>query len=174
MTAARRTYLEMRSPDALVPGHPPAGDIAVRHESPCTPALYRALYLGVGAEHRWTDRAAWSDEQIAAHLARPGLGVWTLRMAGDAAGFFELEPLPDGSVQVAYFGVMPAFIGRGLGGYLLTEAVRTAWTYTPTRVWLHTCTFDHPSALPNYLARGFAVTGTEDYEASGPETETGG
>jgi GNAT superfamily N-acetyltransferase len=163
MTTARRTYLEMRSPDALVPARAPRGDIEVRHESPCPPALYRTAYLGVGGQYRWTDRAEWTDEEIGAHVAAPGLGVWTLRVVGELAGFFELERLPDGSVQIAYFGLMPAFIGRGLGGYMLTQAVRTAWTLGPTRVWLHTCTFDHPSALPNYLARGFTVTGTEDY-----------
>jgi GNAT superfamily N-acetyltransferase len=165
MTTARRTYLEMRSPEALVPARAPAADVSVRHESPCPPALYREVYRGVGGSYRWTDRAEWTDDEIAAHLSTPSLGVWTLRVGGEVGGFFELEPRADGSVQVAYFGLMPGFIGRGLGGYMLTEAVRTAWALRPTRVWLHTCTFDHPSALPNYLARGFVVTGTEDYEA---------
>jgi GNAT superfamily N-acetyltransferase len=153
----------MKDPSALKPARTPAGDVGVRHEVTCPAALYRLLYLGVGQAYRWTDRAAWSDEEIRAHLATPGLEVWTLRADGEPAGFFELEPRPDGSVQIAYFGLMPGVVGKGLGGYMLTEAVRRAWALRPTRVWLHTCTFDHPAALPNYLARGFTVTATENY-----------
>jgi GNAT superfamily N-acetyltransferase len=157
----------MRDPSALRPARRPAGRITIRHESPCAPPLYRELYLGVGAAHRWTDRAQGTDEEIHAHLSAEGLEVWTLRVDEAPAGFFELERLPDGSVQLAYFGLLPGFVGRGLGGYLCTEAVRRAWALAPVRVWLHTCTFDHASALPNYLARGFSVTGTEDYEVDG-------
>ena len=81
------------------------------------------------------------------------------------AGWYELRRVPeDGSVEIAYFGLMPGAIGRGLGKALLGCAVRDAWAMGATRVWLHTCTLDHPHALPNYLARGFRVYKTESYE----------
>jgi GNAT superfamily N-acetyltransferase len=163
MATARRTYLEMREPAGLNPAAPPAGTVRIARESPCAPALYRRMYLGVGSEYRWIDRAGWTDVDIASHLATPGLEIWIARVDGEEAGFFELEPMPDGSMQIAYFGLLPAFVGRKLGGYLLTEAVRRAWSLGPSRVWLHTCTLDHPAALPNYLARGFTVTRTEEY-----------
>jgi GNAT superfamily N-acetyltransferase len=169
MTAGRRTYLEMRDPSALRPARVPHGNPTTRLEARGAPSLYRALYLGVGGDYRWTDRAGWSDEQIEAHLATPGLELWTLRVDDDIGGFFELEPRADRSVQIAYFGLLPAFVGRGLGGFLCTEAVRRAWALGPERVWLHTCTFDHPAALPNYLARGFSVTRVEDYETTDDE-----
>jgi GNAT superfamily N-acetyltransferase len=70
----------------------------------------------------------------------------------------------DHSVEVAYFGVAPAEIGRGLGKHLLSCAVRDAWALGPARVWLHTCTLDHANALPNYLARGFVPYKREEYE----------
>ena len=60
-------------------------------------------------------------------------------------------------VELAYFGLLPSFIGRGVGGALLTEAIRRAWALGPQRVWLHTCTLDHPAALPNYQKRGFRI-----------------
>jgi GNAT superfamily N-acetyltransferase len=81
------------------------------------------------------------------------------------AGYFELKRHPDQSIEIAYFGLLPEYIGRGWGKYLLTEAVRTAWSMGPQRVWLHTCTLDHPAALPNYLRRGFQPFREEVYTA---------
>jgi len=164
MVIARRTYLEMRDLAALRPARVPDTPVGLRLESNCAPDLYRTLYLGVGEAYRWTDRAAWTDAEIAVHLAQPGLEVWVARVAAELAGFFELRPCDDGSVEVAYFGLLPAFVGRGLGGHLITEALRRAWALRPERVWLHTCTFDHPAALPNYLKRGLVVTRVETYE----------
>ena len=88
--------------------------------------------------------------------------------AGDPAGFFELERHPDGSVEIAYFGIARRLHGRRLGAQLLTVAVREAWAMAPTRVWLHTCTLDSPAALPNYLARGFTPFRTETYTVAVP------
>ena len=89
--------------------------------------------------------------------------MWVARIGGELAGFFELRDWADGSTEIAYFGLLPAFIGRGLGGALLTAAVRRAWEHQPTRVWLHTSSLDHPAALANYAARGLEVTDVEEY-----------
>lgn len=131
----------------------------------------RYLYHEVGRGLRWTDRDLWPDAELRAYLDRPGVGVWLLSMGGAPAGYFELKRDPDGSVEIAYFGLLPDFHGRGLGRWLLEQAIHTAWTAepglpAPTRVWLHTCTFDHPAALPNYRARGFDVFRTEEYEVT--------
>ena len=69
-------------------------------------------------------------------------------------------------MEIAYFGLLPEFVGRGWGSYLLTSAVREAWAIEADRVWLHTCTLDHPAALPNYLHRGFSPVRTETYSAT--------
>jgi GNAT superfamily N-acetyltransferase len=92
-----------------------------------------------------------------------------LSVAGAPAGYFELESHRDGSVEVSYFGLLPEFRGRGLGKYMLTEAAQGAWAQGANRVWLHTCTLDHPGALANYLGRGFRPFKTETYEASLPD-----
>ncbi len=81
--------------------------------------------------------------------------MWVLEAGGDADGYFELQRHDDGSVEIAYFGIVPALIGRGLGGFMLERAVQAAWAMTASRVWLHTCTLDSARALPNYRARGF-------------------
>lgn len=161
---ATRTYLEMRDPASLVPARPPSVQVEVAREDACLPSTYRDLYLGVGAAYQWTDRAAWTDEQIAAHLGQPTISIFIARVTGVIAGFFELRECEDRSVEIAYFGLMPEFVGQSLGGPLLTAAVREAWRLAPTRVWLHTSTLDHESALANYLKRGFEITHTEEYE----------
>ncbi|HEV8305624.1 MAG TPA: hypothetical protein VGQ25_11715, partial [Gemmatimonadales bacterium] len=79
--------------------------------------------------------------------------------------WYELRRVPeDASVEIAYFGIVPAEFGRGFGKHLLSCAVRDAWALGPKRVWLHTCTLDHPNALPNYVARGFTPYKAEEYE----------
>jgi len=82
---------------------------------------------------------------------------------GSPAGYFELERHPDGSIEVAYFGLIQEFLGRGLGKNLLTAAAEQAWSDGANRVWLHTCTLDDPAALPNYLKRGFKKFKQETY-----------
>ena len=80
-------------------------------------------------------------------------------MRGSPAGYFELDRQGE-SVEVAYFGLLPPFIGLGLGGALLAAAVARGFELS-TRVWLHTCTLNHPQALANYLARGLRPYKTE-------------
>ena len=163
---ATRTYLEMRSADAVRPSAPTGEPLVVSREHPYPPERYRSLYLGVGEAYHWTDRAGWTDAEIRAHLALPGIEAWVGRVDGGTAGFFELRDWPDGSIEIAYFGLLPAYVGRGLGGALLTQTLRQAWAREPSRVWLHTSSLDHPAALANYLARGFTVTRVEEYDVN--------
>lgn len=165
--AVVRTYLEMNSPDRQTGRAPVPPGFVVRRER-CDPDLYRELYEGVGTDYHWRDRRSWSDEQLQAHLDKPTIEIWVLRERSSPRGFYELARHEDGSVEIAYFGLMPAGIGQGLGRALLTSAIDEAWKQKPTRVWLHTCTLDHPAALANYLARGFQVTHSERYTVELP------
>jgi GNAT superfamily N-acetyltransferase len=130
-----------------------------------SPALYRFCYRTVGAAYHWRDRWDWSDAQIREHLAGPETTLYVAHRGGEFAGWYELHRV-DGSVEIAYFGLAPGAIGRGLGRHLLSCAVRDAWTLGATRVWLHTCTLDHPHALPNYRARGFVPYRSEQYDVA--------
>jgi ribosomal protein S18 acetylase RimI-like enzyme len=158
-----RTYLELGVPDDLRPAPPPHPAPRIEQVGECPASFYRYLYPEVGRAFHWTDRLGWSDDTIREHLAGPGLTLWLLTWEAAPAGYFELAPHPDGSIEIAYFGLLPEYIGRSWGKYLLTEAVRAAWSTSPSRVWLHTCTLDHPAALPNYLRRGFRVVRKEQY-----------
>ena len=86
-----------------------------------------------------------------------------MSVRGAPAGYFELRRDDEADVEIAYFGLLHQFLGRGLGAHLLTEAVERAWAIGATRVWLHTCSLDHPAALPNYVKRGFTAYRTEEY-----------
>ncbi len=101
------------------------------------------------------------QEMWLAYLDRPDLETWVAYVSGTPAGYFELERQAQGDVELAYFGLLPRFIGKGLGGELLTRAITRAWDMGAERVWVHTCDLDHPQALRNYQARGFRVYRTE-------------
>jgi GNAT superfamily N-acetyltransferase len=163
MTVVTRTYLELRSAveTAVFPSIDAA--LSLTQYFPCPTSLYRELYDRVGRAHRWTDRLAWSDEQLADHLSRHDVNVWVLRVGNDLGGYFELVRHDDAAVEIAFFGLVPECIGKGLGKWLLSRAAQEARLLGATRVWLHTCTLDHPSALANYTARGFVPYKSEQY-----------
>jgi ribosomal protein S18 acetylase RimI-like enzyme len=163
-----RTYLELGDRAALRPAPAPDPRSHVERMEGCPPSFFRYLYAEVGRAYHWLDRLGWTDEVIRSRLAQPGVSLYLLTSGGAPAGYFELEKHGDGAVEIAYFGVLPEFQGRGLGKYLLTEAVRAAWALGATRVWLHTCTLDHPGALANYVGRGFRPFKTEAYDAELP------
>ena len=159
-----RTYLEMRAADELMPSPSEPGGARIEPVEECPPSFYRYLYSEAGRDFHWVDRLGWTDEQIRSHLAQPSVTLWVLWIGDASAGWFELKRHDDGSTEIAYFGILPAFRRRGLGKHLLTAAVKSAWAAGANRVWLHTCTLDDPAALPNYRARGFRPYKEERYE----------
>jgi GNAT superfamily N-acetyltransferase len=167
---ATRTFLEMLDPSDLHVASAPPGNLRLERLGGCPPSFYRYLYHEVGRRWWWIDRARWSDDEIRRHLSQPAIAVWLLSFDAAPAGYFELKHYPDNSVEIAYFGLLPEFVGRGLGRWLLSEATQAAWSLEPEKVWVHTSTLDHPAALSNYLARGFRVLRTEDYVVAKAES----
>jgi GNAT superfamily N-acetyltransferase len=159
-----RTYLEMTSPADHRPASGELAGLHVLRAVDCPVSFYRYLYGEVGRAYHWRDRLAWTDEQIRHLLADSTVSLWVMYRDGTPLGFFELREHRDGSVEIAYFGLLPEFVGQGLGKRLLSAAVEQAWSSGARRVWLHTCTLDSPAALPNYLARGFRPFREERYE----------
>lgn len=163
---ATRTYLELTDPVQFKASFGDFPDITIARVANPSPDLYRSCYRSVGEAFHWFDRWDWSDDEIAQHLADPAIQLFVAkRTSGALSGWYELRRVTeDDSVEIAYFGIVAAEFGQGFGKHLLSSAVRDAWALGPARVWLHTCTLDHPNALPNYLARGFAPYRTETYE----------
>lgn len=164
---AVRTYLQMTRADALRPAPWPHDDVVLRRLDSPPSSLYRFLYREVGRPWHWLDRWDWSDRRIAGHLGSTGIELWLLSEHGGPAGFFELHRTVE-ETEIAYFGLLPEYTGRGLGRALLTQAAVEAWRTEPARVWLHTCSLDHPAALGNYQARGFEIYREEHYDARIP------
>lgn len=152
------TYLEMRQPDQLCRGG--SSELAVERLSRDSWETGRRLYCDVGGPWKWIDRLIWSDHHWKQYYEHPGVELWVGRVQDRIAGYFELVHA-DGETELAYFGLCPDFIGRGLGSALLTAAVERAWAAGAKRVWVHTSDRDHPAALSNYLARGFRIYKTE-------------
>lgn len=154
-------YLQMHSPDELIPATVAPG-LQVIEATTKQFAFNRFLYSLVGGSWQWTDQLQWSDEQWRDYAEADNLRTWVAYEGGSPAGYFELQRQQGNAVEIRYFGLAPPFIGRGFGGHLLTCALREAWQWNqPDRVWVHTCSRDHPSALANYQARGMHCYLTE-------------
>jgi GNAT superfamily N-acetyltransferase len=153
-----RTYLELDDPARLRPaGLPRIDGVRVARVEPPDGAVSRFFYVEVGRDHQWIDHLGRSDADWQAWAE--GVETWVATAAAERAGYYELRVDGDG-VEVAYFGLLASFQGRGLGGFLLTHALRRGFELAD-RVWLHTCTLDGPAALPNYVARGLRPFRTE-------------
>jgi GNAT superfamily N-acetyltransferase len=162
-------FLELTGPEQLAAAPEPDPDLEVRQAELPSPELSRMLYTGVGSDWGWTDRLDWSWSRWQARLARDEVETWVGWVRGTPAGYFELEHDGD-AVEIVSFGLLPAFIGRGLGKRLLDAAARRAWALGPRRVWVHTCSLDGPAALANYRGRGFEIYDEQLGTADLPET----
>jgi GNAT superfamily N-acetyltransferase len=164
------TYLEMRSPEQLRPKRCTDAKLQIREQKEPNWVFNRDLYFAVGEQWQWIDKRPWTDDQWKEYAAAPELRTFAAYYDGELAGYYELRSDAEGEVEIAYFGLLPEFTGRGLGGALLTSAIEEAWSpeiirgIAPKRVWVHTCNRDHPQALANYQARGMVVYKVEETE----------
>jgi GNAT superfamily N-acetyltransferase len=161
--SVHRTHLELRRPGELRPGRPPAEPVELVRRRPILAAEYLDLYALVGELWLWRDRLVWTEAELERYLGSPDVHVWSAHVRGATAGYFELRQHTDRSVELMYFGLAPSFIGRGMGGWLLTRAAHEAFALGAPRIFLNTCTHDAPQALPNYLARGFTIVSEDQY-----------
>ena len=113
-----------------------------------------------GRQWSWFDRLWWTDAELAAYLGRPEVSIRVLHLNGAPAGYYELVAQPGQLGGNRLLRVDVARDRAGAGALAAGRGDRDAWSTRPKRVWLHTCTLDHPTALPNYLKAGFVVTGT--------------
>lgn len=151
------TYLEMTGPPAGAPLPPPRAGLEVRRTVRPTTGFYRYLYDAIGRDWVWYDRKLLDDATLAAIVQDARVEVNALWADGVPAGLAELDFRAPPDIELAYFGLLPEFIGEGLGRYLLDWAVHHAWRSRPRRFWVHTCDLDHPRALSVYQKAGFRI-----------------
>ena len=160
------TYLEMFAHNGRSIAAP-RGGLAVVHARTPTVAYYRFLYNSVGRDWNWTSRGKNSDAALARIIQDPQEEMHVLFVEGVPAGFAELDRRVPDEIELVQFGLVPEFIGQGLGKYFLQWTIDKAFSYAQNRFWLHTCTADHPAALPNYQKAGFEIYKTETKERNG-------
>ncbi len=150
------TFLEMTVPPSRWPQRP--ANIAAAMLVAENPPLhyYRYLYFHVGIHWNWEMRLRMDDEALRAAIHDERVTITVLHVDGAPAGFYELNRKDDETTDIAYFGLMPHVLGRGLGKWFLGEAIRAAFATGAKRITVNTCTLDHPAALPLYQKLGFS------------------
>lgn len=155
--AAIVTTLEMRTKPPLRP-LPASRFRLVAWDRPGA-EKYRALFRRVGAPWLWFSRLVMSDAQLLAIIHDSRVAIYAaVDPAGIEVGMVELDFRASGACEISYFALIPELAGQGIGRWLMAETLARAWTRGVERVWLHTCTLDHPGALGFYRAQGFAAT----------------
>ncbi len=149
------TYLEMRKAPPPRSGFVPRRKLALLRAEAMPVHFYRYLYERIGEPWLWYERRMLADEALQQIIQDEKVEIYVLYVGGVPAGFAELDRRRDDEIELAYLGLMPEFIGQGLGRYLLEWAVEMAWQYAPKRLWVHSCDLDHPRALQYYQKVGF-------------------
>jgi len=157
MIHVERNFLEIRDVKNLKVNSTKKIRLLVKKTNPDF-QLNKFFYKQVGKKHRWVDRLSWSDEKWIKYISNKNLDTYLITDKEDLVGFFELLYNPElKETEISYFGLLEEYIGKGIGGYALSEAIKKSFEKNIKRVWLHTCTLDHPNALKNYIARGMKV-----------------
>ena len=149
------TYLEMTAAPRHAEVPAPLRKLALLRAQKPTVSFYRYLYDAVGRPWTWVDRKRLSDDELAAIIQDDHVEIYVLYVGGVPAGYAEIDRRRESEIELAYFGLVPEFTGQGLGSYLIDWVIRRAWDYGPSRLWVHTCTLDHPSALSLYQRFAF-------------------
>lgn len=124
---------------------------------------YRSYYYGVGKQWYWLDRMVMDDHLLYEKINAPNVDIYVLYIEDQVGGFAEFVREKD-YVEILYFGLLPAFIGKGYGNYFLQTVIQTAWSYQPKHIQLNTCTLDHPNAINVYKKAGFKEVRTATEE----------
>jgi GNAT superfamily N-acetyltransferase len=151
--AAVVTHLEMTKRPTLAPGA--GGARTLRRMQAPDPQWFRDLYRRVGEQWLWFSRLQMPDAELAAIIQSPLVEVFALVDDGRDEGLLELDFRTADQCEIVFFGVTAKLIGSGAGRWLMNRALELIWSRPVGRVWVHTCTFDHPAALAFYQRSGF-------------------
>jgi GNAT superfamily N-acetyltransferase len=154
--AAVVTSLEMFSRPLLRSEHPGPG-WHLKHVRQPDLGWFRDLFRRVGLKWLWYSRLQMSDTALASIIHHPAVSVYSLQIENRDEGLLELDFRASGVCELSFFGVTQELIGTPAGRWLMNRAIEIAWSRPIRRFWVHTCTCDHPSALPFYLRSGFAA-----------------
>ena len=153
-----RFYLEIKSLKSLNEVICPNEELILEKVSPPNIEINKFFYKNIGKKHRWVDRLIWDNLKWVSYIENKNVYTYILKLKDDLVGYFEIiNDETSKSSEIAYFGILENFIGKKIGGYFLSEAIKICFNNYSNRVWVHTCTLDHKNALKNYLKRGMKI-----------------
>ena len=157
-----RKYLEIKSINDLNEVQIPSNNYSLNLIKMKDFQLNKFFYKEIGKKHRWVDRLVWSDKNWTDYLNTLGVATYVLKNNEDLVGYFEQNIYSQNKeCEIAYFGILEEYIGKKIGSYLLSEAIKKSFETGTKRIWVHTCSLDHKHALDNYLSRGMKVFKSE-------------
>ena len=143
-----RSYLHISSKNDLIKSSCKEKNLEVYLEKKPTPELCKFFYKEVGKDFFWKDRLRWSDQEWLSYINNNFFKLYILKYNNKLAGYYELlYDLKTFSMEIPYFGIFKEFYGKGIGGYLLTDAILNSFNHKVDKVWVHTCTLDHPNEI---------------------------
>ncbi len=154
-----RYYLEINSINSLKPKSITSDNFTIKEADKNNFDLNKFFYKQIGKKHQWVDRLIWKDKNWIDYISNKNLKTFVLQKDNDLVGYFELI-LNNNNCEIAYFGILEEFIGKGYGGFVLSEALRIGFK-SANIIWVHTCSLDHPNAIENYKSRGMKIFKTE-------------
>ena len=154
-----RFYLEINSINELKAKRTLSDDFTLSEAEKSKFDLNKFFYKQIGKKHQWVDRLIWQDKNWIEYVSNKNLKTFILQKNNNFVGYFELL-FNKNECEIAYFGILEEFFGKGYGGFLLSEAIRIGFK-NANRIWVHTCSLDHPNAIENYKSRGMKVFKTE-------------
>jgi len=157
-----RNYLELKSFEEFKEVKKPLEGCSVELVDPKDFQLNKFFYKNIGKNCQWVDRLVWTDVNWTKYVSNERLFTYVLKNKEEIVGYFELLLNKDKKeAEIAYLGILEEYFGKKLGGYLLSEAIKTSFTLDCVRIWVHTCSLDHENALHNYIARGMKIFKSE-------------
>jgi GNAT superfamily N-acetyltransferase len=157
-----REYLEIISLDDFKEVIKPSKNCVIELVNPKNFQLNKFFYKNIGKKHKWVDRLVWTEQDWIDYVSKEKLSTYILKDKKELIGYFELIFYQDiRELEIAYLGILEEYLGKKLGGYLLSEAIKKSFSLGATRTWVHTSSLDHKNALKNYLARGMKIFKSE-------------
>ena len=159
----QRNYLEIKSINELIEAKKPIESLHLEKVEPVDFQLNKFFYKEIGKKHRWVDRLIWNDKNWTDYINSPNVSTYILKNKENLVGYFEQNLyFQKHECEIAYFGILEEYIGKKIGAYLLSQAIKKSFETGSKRIWVHTCSLDHKHALDNYLSRGMKVFKSEN------------
>ena len=157
-----RYYLEISIEDNFKIKLKPSEDYKIELLESNNFELNKFFYKQIGKKYQWIDRLTWKNSDWIKYVSNKKLKTFILKKKEDLVGYFELIlNVEIYESEIAYLGILEQYFNKGCGGYLLSEAIKKSFELGTKRVWVHTCSLDHPNAIENYKSRGMRVFKTE-------------